>query len=184
MTESNDVKTVTREPEDLELDAVVVGAGFAGMYAVLRLRELGLTVRGIEAGSDVGGTWYWNRYPGCRCDIPSVEYSYGFDPELEQEWHFPESNASQADIERYLQHVADRFDLRPNFVFDTRVTAATYDDDTRRWVVTTDHGDRYVAKYCIMAMPPLRNDRLLRNVAGVPMGATSRETRGSHTLNR
>src|SRR3954452_18561914 len=76
MTESNDVNTVTREAEALDLDAVVVGAGFAGMYSVLRLRDLGLAVRGVEAGTDVGGTWYWNRYPGCRCDIPSVEYSY------------------------------------------------------------------------------------------------------------
>jgi len=134
-----------------DVDAVVVGAGIAGLYAVYRLRDLGLTVRGVEAGSDVGGTWYWNRYPGCRCDVPIVEYTYSFDEALEQEWTFPESNATQPDIEKYLQHVADRHDLRGNFVFDTRVTSASYDERSGRWTVRTDHGDVYTAKYCVMA---------------------------------
>src|SRR4051812_33506595 len=138
-----------RPPETVELDAVVVGAGLAGLYAAYRLRKLGLSFRGIEAGSDVGGTWYWNRYPGCRCDVPIVEYTYSFDEGLEQEWSFPESRASQPDIERYISHVADRHQLRSSFVFDTRVDEMTYDDTDDRWTVVTDRGDRYTAKYCV-----------------------------------
>ena len=91
---------------------LVVGAGFAGMYAVYRFRQQGLNVLVLEAGADVGGTWYWNRYPGARCDVPSLEYSYGFSPELEQEWDWPEVFSAQEDILRYANHVADRFNLR------------------------------------------------------------------------
>src|SRR5690242_9931396 len=103
--------------EQLDVDAVVVGAGVAGLYAAYRLRALGLQFVGIEAGEGVGGTWYWNRYPGCRCDVPTVEYSYSFDESLEQEWAFPETMSAQPDIEHYLNHVADRFDLRRLFRF-------------------------------------------------------------------
>ena len=141
----------TSEPEQLDLDVVVVGAGIAGLYSIYRLRQLGLRLRGIEAGDGVGGTWYWNRYPGCRCDVPTIEYSYSFDEALEQEWSFPESMSAQPDIETYLNHVADRHDLRRDFVFSTRVTAAAFDEATQRWTVETDHGDHYTARWCVMA---------------------------------
>jgi cation diffusion facilitator CzcD-associated flavoprotein CzcO len=140
-----------REPEAADLDAVVVGAGMSGLYAVYRLRRLGLRVRGIEAGDGVGGTWYWNRYPGCRCDVPTIEYSYSFDAELEQEWTFPETMSTQPEIERYLNHVADRFSLRSDFRFGTRVTAATFDEAAGRWIVETNLGDRYAVRWCVMA---------------------------------
>ncbi len=106
-------------------DVLVVGAGFAGMYAVHRLRSQGLSVKVLEAGSDVGGTWYWNRYPGARCDVPSLEYSYGFSAELEQEWDWPEVFSAQADILRYANHVADKFDLRRDMQFDTRISRSS-----------------------------------------------------------
>jgi cyclohexanone monooxygenase len=144
-----------RRSEQADVDVVVVGAGFAGLYAVYRLRGLGLEVRGIEAGDGVGGTWYWNRYPGCRCDVPSLEYSYSFDEVLEREWSFPETMSTQPEIERYLNHVADRHDLRRTFRFGTRVTAATFDEATSTWTVETDNGDRYTARWCVMATGPL-----------------------------
>ncbi len=138
-----------------ELDALVVGAGFGGMYALHRLRGQGLHVRVLEAGSDVGGTWYWNRYPGARCDVPSIEYSYSFSEELEQEWDWTEVMAAQPEILRYANHVADRFDLRRDIQFDTRVASAHYDQARRRWRVTTDAGDVFEARFCIMATGPL-----------------------------
>ncbi|HEX4979231.1 MAG TPA: NAD(P)/FAD-dependent oxidoreductase [Acidimicrobiales bacterium] len=144
-------RATDRESEVLEVDALIVGAGVAGLYAAYRLRGLGLSFRGVEAGEDVGGTWYWNRYPGCRCDVPTIEYSYSFDEELEQEWSFPETMSAQPEIERYLNHVADRHELRPHFVFGTRVTSVVFDDSTSRWHVETDRGDRYTARWCILA---------------------------------
>jgi cyclohexanone monooxygenase len=134
-----------------DVDAIVVGAGFGGLYALYRLREAGLSVQAFEAGSGVGGTWFWNRYPGARCDVESVDYSYSFSEELQQEWTWTERYASQPEILRYLDHVADRFDLRPHIAFETRVTQAHYADDTGRWHVQTDRGDTYVAKFCFMA---------------------------------
>ncbi len=133
------------------VDAVVVGAGFAGMYMLYRLRELGLTARVIEAGDDVGGTWYWNRYPGARCDVESLEYQYSFSDALQREWNWTERYAQQPEILEYAQHVADRFDLRRDIQFNTRVTAAAYDDARQRWIVETDAGDRLSAQFCIMA---------------------------------
>jgi cation diffusion facilitator CzcD-associated flavoprotein CzcO len=133
------------------VDAVVVGAGVAGLYAMYRLLQIGLDVAGVEAADGVGGTWFWNRYPGCRCDVPTIEYSYGFDPELEQEWSFPENMSAQPDIELYLNHVADRYDLRRHFLFGTRVTSLVYDEPSGRWSVETDGGQRYRATYCVMA---------------------------------
>ena len=107
------------------LDAVVIGAGVAGLYALHRLRgRLGLRVVVLEAGDGVGGTWYWNRYPGCRCDVESLEYSFSFDEDLQQEWRWPERYGNQPEILEYLNHVADRFDLRRDIRFGTRVTAA------------------------------------------------------------
>jgi cation diffusion facilitator CzcD-associated flavoprotein CzcO len=134
------------------VDAVVVGAGFSGMYMLLRLRELGLSVQVYEAAADVGGTWYWNRYPGCRCDVESMEYSYSFDKELEQEWEWTERYATQPEILSYANHVAERFDLRPNIQFETRVTKAVYDEDTGRWAISTDRGDEISAQFFVMAV--------------------------------
>ena len=111
-----------------EVDAIVVGAGFAGLYMLHRLRGLGMTLRGFEAGGGVGGTWYWNRYPGARCDVESLQYSYSFDEALQQEWVWTHRYASQAEILRYLEHVAERFDLKRHIAFDTRVTAAAWDE--------------------------------------------------------
>jgi cyclohexanone monooxygenase len=134
-----------------QLDAVVVGAGFAGLYMLHRLRGLGFSARIFEAGSGVGGTWYWNRYPGARCDVESLEYSYSFSQELDSEWQWSERYASQPEILRYLNHVADRFDLRRDIHFDTSVAAARFDESTSRWLVETDRGERVSAQFCIMA---------------------------------
>jgi len=133
------------------VDAVVVGAGFAGLYAHHRLRRLGLSIQGYEGAADVGGTWWWNRYPGARCDVESMDYSYSFSDELEQEWTWSERYATQPEILRYVNHVADRFDLRRDIQFDTRVTAATWDAGAQRWDIVTDRGDRVSARFCIMA---------------------------------
>ena len=111
-------------------DAVVIGAGFAGLYSLYRLRNLGLSVKVFEAGDGVGGTWYWNRYPGARCDVESMEYSYSFDPELEQEWVWPDKYSKQSDILRYANHVAERYDLLKDIQFETRIKSAFYDRDT------------------------------------------------------
>lgn len=133
------------------VDVLIVGAGFAGMYAIYRMRALGLSVRAIEAGQDVGGTWYWNRYPGARCDVESMSYSYSFSEELQQEWRWSHRYATQPEILRYANHVADKFDLRPSIQFGTRVTAAEYDEGAAKWMVTTDRGDRFSARFLIMA---------------------------------
>jgi cation diffusion facilitator CzcD-associated flavoprotein CzcO len=132
-------------------DAVIVGAGLSGLYQLYRLRESGLSARVIEAGSGVGGTWYWNRYPGARCDVESMAYSYSFSPELEQEWTWTEKYPTQPEILRYIEHVADRFDLRRDVTFETRVTDAVYSDVTSRWTVTTNTGEVIDTQYLIMA---------------------------------
>jgi cyclohexanone monooxygenase len=134
-----------------QYDVVVVGAGVSGLYALHHFRELGFSVRVVEAGDGVGGTWYWNRYPGARCDVPSMEYSYGFSPELEQEWEWTELFPAQEELERYFNHVADRFDLRRDIQLGTRVTVARYDDATSHWTVETDRGDRWSAPFVVMA---------------------------------
>jgi cation diffusion facilitator CzcD-associated flavoprotein CzcO len=134
-----------------DLDVTIVGAGFAGLYMLHRLRGLGFRARVIEAGSDVGGTWYWNRYPGARCDIESMQYSYQFSEELQQSWQWRERYATQPEILRYANHVADRFDLRRDIRFDTRVEAATFDETVGRWILETDAGDALTARFCIMA---------------------------------
>ena len=133
-----------------DFDAIVIGAGFAGLYALHKLRDqLGLSVRVYEAASDVGGTWYWNRYPGARCDIESVHYSYSFSEELQQDWEWSERFAGQPEILRYLNHVADRFDLRKDIWFDTRVNSMVWDDDASLWRVGTELGDTVTARYVI-----------------------------------
>jgi cyclohexanone monooxygenase len=134
-----------------QVDAVVVGAGFAGLYMLHRLRGLGLSARVFEAGDGVGGTWYWNRYPGARCDVESMDYSYSFSDELQQEWTWTERYAAQPEILKYINHVADRFDLRRDIQLSTRVTSAVFDEATSRWAIETDHGDRVSARFCIMA---------------------------------
>jgi len=135
-----------------DFDAVVVGAGFSGLYMLYRLRQLGLSARVYEAGDGVGGTWYWNRYPGARCDSESVYYCYTFSPELAQEWEWTERYPAQPEILRYLNHVADRFDLRRDIQLNTRVTSATYDQATERWQIGTADGGRVTATYFITAI--------------------------------
>lgn len=141
-------------------DVAIVGAGFAGMYLIHRLRREGFTVRAFEAGSDVGGTWYWNRYPGCRVDVTSPEYSYEFSEDLQQEWQWSERYATQPELLRYAQHVADRFDLRRDIAFHTRVTSAAFDDSNGRWTVSTDQGDTVSAQYLILATGLLSSTNL------------------------
>lgn len=133
-----------------DYDAIVIGAGFAGLYALHKLRDqLGMSVRVYEAASGVGGTWYWNRYPGARCDIESVHYSYSFSEELQQEWQWSERFAAQPEILRYLDHVADRFDLRKDITFDTRVNSMVWDNAASVWRVGTERGDIATARYVI-----------------------------------
>jgi cation diffusion facilitator CzcD-associated flavoprotein CzcO len=136
---------------DETFDVVVVGAGFAGLYMLHRLRGAGFSVRVLEAGSGVGGTWYWNRYPGARCDVESMEYSYQFSDALQQEWEWSERYAAQPEILRYANHVADRFDLRRDIRFDTRVKAATFDAHDSRWHLEATDGHRVSARFCVMA---------------------------------
>ncbi|HRX75805.1 MAG TPA: NAD(P)/FAD-dependent oxidoreductase, partial [Hyphomonas sp.] len=133
------------------LDAVIVGAGFAGMYMLHKLRGMGLKAHVFEAGSGVGGTWFWNRYPGARVDIESQEYSFSFSKELEQEWLWTERYAPQGELLDYANHVADRFDLRRDISFNTRVESAHYDDQAGLWRIRTDQGDTIEARYCVMA---------------------------------
>src|SRR3977135_2070619 len=136
--------TKTRPERPIEVgavfDAVVVGAGFAGMYMLHRLRGLGFSARVFEAGGGVGGTWYWNRYPGARCDVESMQYSFSFSEELDQEWNWSEKYAPQPEILSYANHVADRFDLRRHIVFDTRVPAAQLDEHAKSWHAAPERG--------------------------------------------
>jgi cyclohexanone monooxygenase len=134
-----------------DFDVVIVGAGFAGLYMLHRLRTLGLSVRVCEAGSGVGGTWFWNRYPGARCDVESMEYSYQFSDELQQQWEWTERYAAQPEILRYANHVAEKFELRRDIQFDTRVTAASFDEAAGRWRIKTGDGGEFTTRYCIMA---------------------------------
>jgi cyclohexanone monooxygenase len=141
-------------------DVVVVGAGFAGMYMLYRLRGQGLSVRVYEQGGDVGGTWYWNRYPGARCDVESMQYSYSFSNELQQEWEWSERYAPQPEILKYANHVADRFNLRPDIQLDTRVERAAFDERAHAWSVTTSDGKTVTAKYVVLATGCLSNARM------------------------
>jgi cation diffusion facilitator CzcD-associated flavoprotein CzcO len=168
--------TIARRVTADVVDIAVVGAGFAGMYMVLKARTLGLSVVAFEAGGDVGGTWYWNRYPGARCDVPSVEYSYQFDDALQQEWEWTERYAGQPEIFRYAQHVADRFDLKQHIRFNTKVMGAAFNEGTGRWTVTTADGDSYNAQFVVMATGNLSST----NVPALP-GASSFAGRTFHT---
>lgn len=142
-------------PVDDALDVIVVGAGFAGLYALHKLRAQGLSVRVLEAAPEIGGTWYYNRYPGARCDVESVDYCYSFSDELQQEWNWTEKYATQSEILDYLNWVADKLDLRRDIVFDNRVVAAVLDETTLRWTLQTDTGLVVSARFCVMATGPL-----------------------------
>lgn len=134
-----------------EVDVVIIGAGFSGLYAHYRLRGLGLSLAGFEAGPDVGGVWFWNRYPGARCDVESLDYCYSFSPELLDEWHWSERYATQPEILSYIEHVAQRFDLRRDIAFNTRVTSVRFDEGEQRWHLETNRGDRVSARFVIAA---------------------------------
>ncbi|CAN5726059.1 NAD(P)/FAD-dependent oxidoreductase [soil metagenome] len=138
-------------------DAVVIGAGFGGLFALHRLRQMGFSAVAFEAGNGVGGTWFWNRYPGARCDVESLQYSYSFSEELDQDWSWTEKYAPQPEILAYANHVADRFDLRRDVRFETRVTAATFDETAARWIVESEGvdgqaGETVSARFCLMAV--------------------------------
>src|SRR5246127_2517049 len=135
-----------------DFDAIVIGAGVSGLYQLYRLRERGLKVRVFEAGAGVGGTWYWNRYPGARFDSESWTYGYSFSQELLEEWDWEEHFAGQPETELYLNHVADKFDLRRDIQFESRVTAAHYREETRSWDVTLEDGRRYSARFLVTAI--------------------------------
>ena len=134
-----------------QFDAVVVGAGFSGLYMLYRLRQIGLSVKVFDSAADVGGTWYWNRYPGARCDVPTTDYTFSFDPELEKEWTWSEKYATQPEILRYLGFVTERYDLRRDIRFRTKVTAANWDQATERWQLETYDGVTISCRYYIMA---------------------------------
>ena len=135
----------------MQLDMLVVGAGFAGIYQLYKAREAGMTVRVLEAGEGVGGTWFWNRYPGARCDVESLDYSYSFCRELEEEWEWTERYATQSEILSYINHVVDRFDLRRDIQLNTRVASAHFDEDRALWSVRSEDGEHLEAKFLVMA---------------------------------
>lgn len=138
--------------EEAQFDVVIVGAGFSGMYMLHKCRGLGLRAVVLDAASDVGGTWYWNRYPGARCDIHSMDYSYSFDEDLQQEWEWSERYSPQPEILSYVEHVAERFDLRRDIRFDTTVVAASYDEDANLWHLETSTGETWSGTYCVLAV--------------------------------
>src|SRR6201996_4056830 len=142
----------TQPEKASRFDAVVIGAGVAGLYQLYKLRELGLRVRVFEAGSAVGGTWYWNRYPGARFDSESHTYGYSFSQELLDEWHWSERFSPQPETERYLNYVADRFDLRRDIQFNSRVAAARWDEGLRSWELTLEDGRRYASRFLVSAI--------------------------------
>jgi cation diffusion facilitator CzcD-associated flavoprotein CzcO len=152
MGQAQERDDVTNESLRGYYDAVVVGAGFSGLYMLYRLREQGLSVRVFERASGVGGTWFWNRYPGARVDVPSMQYSLSFSPETEQEWKWVEDYSDQKELEKYANHVADRFNLRPDIQFDTSVVGATFNESEDRWMIRTDSGDVVSAQYLVAAV--------------------------------
>src|SRR4051812_31031582 len=161
----------------MDFDAVVVGAGFSGLYMLHRLRDvLGMSARVYEAGDGVGGTWYWNRYPGARCDSEAYYYSYSFSEELQQEWVWSTKYPEQPEILRYLEHVADRFDLRRDIQLGTRVTSAAFDENTDTWEIHTDDGSAVTARFFISAVGALS----AANLPSIP-GLESFEGEWHHT---
>jgi len=138
-------------PLSNSLDALVIGAGFAGLYMLYKLRQLGFSVKVVDAASGVGGTWYWNQYPGARCDVDSMFYSYSFDANLEQEWEWTERYPAQPEILRYVNHVADRFNLWPDIYLETKIVSAKYVNNATQWVISSEDGNRFTAQFCIFA---------------------------------
>ncbi len=142
---------MSQEKETYHLDVIVIGAGFAGLYALHRLRGDGYSVRVLEAAGSIGGTWYWNRYPGARCDVESMQYSFSFSDEIQREWEWSQLYAPQPEILRYINFVADKLDLHRDIQLETRVVAATFDEQTKVWTVRTQAGETFSAPFCIMA---------------------------------
>jgi cation diffusion facilitator CzcD-associated flavoprotein CzcO len=136
---------------DASFDALVIGAGFSGLYTLHRLRQQGIRTRVLEMAESLGGTWLYNRYPGARCDIESIEYSYSFSDEIQQEWVWTETMPAQPEIEAYLNFVADRLDLRCDIQFDTKVVAMDFDDEAAAWVVRTEAGETFRAPFVVAA---------------------------------
>lgn len=152
--------TTSHELDGASLDVAIIGAGFAGLAALHRFRSDGFHARVFEAGDGVGGTWYWNRYPGARCDVPSMEYSYSFSAELEQDWTWSERYSPQPEILRYLNHVADRFDLRRDIELGTRIGRAVYDEGSASWTLTTSRDEQVHASFLVLAVGNLSSPRL------------------------
>ncbi|MBH66718.1 MAG: cyclohexanone monooxygenase [Rhodospirillaceae bacterium] len=149
----------TAKANSTDFDVIIVGGGLAGLYSIYRFRKMGLKVRAFEAGDGVGGTWYWNRYPGCRCDVESMEYSFSFDEHLQQDWKWPERYGTQPVILEYINHVAERFDLMRDVQLNTRVKTATYSETNRLWSISTEQGQIFKAPICVMATGNLSTPR-------------------------
>ena len=154
-----EVSSAKRSAVAPDFDVVIVGGGLAGLYSIYRFRKMGLNVRAYEAGDGVGGTWFWNRYPGCRCDVESMEYSYSFDDDLQQEWVWPERYGTQPVILEYINHVAKRFDLMRDVQLNTRITQAVFCEKKHLWTITTNNGEQITAPICIMAAGNLSTPR-------------------------
>ena len=154
-----EVSSATRSEVAPDFDVVIVGGGLAGLYSIYRFRKMGLSIRAYEAGDGVGGTWFWNRYPGCRCDVESMEYSYSFDDDLQQEWVWPERYGTQPVILEYINHVAKRFDLMRDVQLNTRITQAVFCEKKHLWNITTNNGEQITAPICIMAAGNLSTPR-------------------------
>lgn len=142
------------------VDAIVVGAGLAGLYATHRLHSMGLSIQCFEAGSGVGGTWFWNRYPGARCDVESLDYSFSFSPELQKEWRWTERYATQSEILLYLEHVAERYALHQHYRFSTRIVSAHLDESSLLWTVASEDGRTWTARFVIFATGPLSTSNI------------------------
>src|ERR1700724_2102744 len=155
MAASHETKTPSGAAPALDYDAIIIGAGMSGIYQLYRLRELGMRVRVFEAGTGVGGTWYWNRYPGARFDSESYSYGYSFSKELLHEWNWTEHFAGQPETLRYLNLVADKFDLRRDIQFRSRITAAIYEEDTRGWIIALEDGQPFRTRFLLTAIGPL-----------------------------
>ena len=154
-----EVSSAKRSAVAPDFDVVIVGGGLAGLYSIYRFRKMGLNIRAYEAGDGVGGTWFWNRYPGCRCDVESMEYSYSFDDDLQQEWVWPERYGTQPVILEYINHVAKRFDLMRDVQLNTRITQAVFCEKKHLWTITTNNGEQITAPICIMAAGNLSTPR-------------------------
>ncbi|MDA9314217.1 NAD(P)/FAD-dependent oxidoreductase [Alphaproteobacteria bacterium] len=154
-----EVSSATRSEVAPDFDVVIVGGGLAGLYSIYRFRKMGLNIRAYEAGDGIGGTWFWNRYPGCRCDVESMEYSYSFDDDLQQEWVWPERYGTQPVILEYINHVAKRFDLMRDVQLNTRITQAVFCEKKHLWNITTNNGEQITAPICIMAAGNLSTPR-------------------------